>query len=163
MGVEPSLAVRDARAHDALVVSRATDGEDAALTAQERRARDADALEAKLKRVAAEGPSAGRGHDIQGSQAGAGSGEFHKYRAARVRERARLDAMEKEEEAREAAAAFAKRKAEREAACEAKTSKNRAKRMKKKAKRSGKSEGDASGAGTTMGGDDDGARGDDLD
>lgn len=164
MGIEPSLAVSAGHAHNALVVSRGAEDADAGLTAQERRVRDADILEAKLKRVMAEGPGAGRGHDIQGSQAGAGSGEFHKYRAARLKERARLDAMEKEEEAREAEEAFAKRKAEREAACDAKTAKNRAKRMKKKAKKGGgvaKEASAADGAGTAVENDD--VAGDDLD
>lgn len=70
--------------------------------------------------------------NVQGSSAGAGSGEFHVYKASRRREYERLKGMEdqskKEIEQRE----FEQRRQEREQALDAKTAKNRAKRLKKK-------------------------------
>lgn len=103
------------------------------------RAREAEALEEKL-RVIQQSRVGGStlGRDTQGSQAGASSGEFHKYREQRRRERERLDAMEAEAAAAAEREAHARRTAEREAACEAKTAKNRNKRAKEKAKREAK-------------------------
>ncbi|KAK1761346.1 putative duf1168 domain protein [Echria macrotheca] len=86
--------------------------------------------------------------NVQGSSAGAGSGEFHVYKAARRREYERLRAMDeetlKEKEARE----FEQARREREARDEEKTRKNREKREKKKMK--GKQKG-KSGGGTQGG------------
>lgn len=121
----------------ALVVSRAA--RDDAPEARAMRVREADALEEKLRMIQASrvgGSTLGR--DTQGSQAGASSGEFHKYREQRRRERERLDAMEKEVAETAAREAHARRAAAREAACEAKTAKNRNKRAKAKAKREAK-------------------------
>ncbi|OCF42003.1 hypothetical protein I317_04195 [Kwoniella heveanensis CBS 569] len=75
--------------------------------------------------------------NVQGSSAGAGSGEFHVYKQSRRREYERLKLMDEKARAEEERAAFLARQAEREAAAEAKTSKNRAKRQKRKAGRSG--------------------------
>ncbi|KAH8080251.1 hypothetical protein BXZ70DRAFT_901486 [Cristinia sonorae] len=70
--------------------------------------------------------------NVQGSSAGAGSGEFHVYKASRRREFERLKLMDeqtkKEIEERE----FEQKKREWEEQAEAKTAKNRAKRQKKK-------------------------------
>ncbi|KAI0032456.1 hypothetical protein K488DRAFT_70609 [Vararia minispora EC-137] len=73
--------------------------------------------------------------NVQGSSAGAGSGEFHVYKASRRREYERLKALGDEAaKAREETevAEFEARKRQREEEAEAKTAKNRAKRQKKK-------------------------------
>ncbi|ESK97121.1 duf1168 domain-containing protein [Moniliophthora roreri MCA 2997] len=70
--------------------------------------------------------------NVQGSSAGAGSGEFHVYKASRRREYERLNLLEEESRKEAEAAEFEQRRAEAEAASEAKTAKNRAKRQKKK-------------------------------
>ncbi|WVQ96000.1 hypothetical protein IAU59_003100 [Kwoniella sp. CBS 9459] len=82
--------------------------------------------------------------NVQGSSAGAGSGEFHVYKQSRRREYERLKIMDEKARAEEERAAFLARQAEREAAAEAKTSKNRAKRQKRKAGRSGSAKDDPS-------------------
>ncbi|KZS98310.1 DUF1168-domain-containing protein [Sistotremastrum niveocremeum HHB9708] len=70
--------------------------------------------------------------NVQGSSAGAGSGEFHVYKANRRREYERLKIMEEEAQKEAETLAFEKAKREREEAAEAKTAKNRARRQKKK-------------------------------
>ncbi|KIY53944.1 DUF1168-domain-containing protein [Fistulina hepatica ATCC 64428] len=70
--------------------------------------------------------------NVQGSSAGAGSGEFHVYKASRRREYERLKLLEDQMKKEAVEAEFEKRKAEHEAAADAKTAKNRAKRQKKK-------------------------------
>ncbi|KAF8520434.1 DUF1168-domain-containing protein [Hysterangium stoloniferum] len=76
--------------------------------------------------------------NVQGSSAGAGSGEFHVYKANRRREYERLKLMEEETRRETEGEAFARKQREREALAEAKTFKNRAKRMKKKERAKGK-------------------------
>ncbi|EIW62894.1 DUF1168-domain-containing protein [Trametes versicolor FP-101664 SS1] len=76
--------------------------------------------------------------NVQGSSAGAGSGEFHVYKASRRREYERLKVMDEEAQKEAEEAEFERRKREREEQAEAKTSKNRAKRQKKKERAKGK-------------------------
>ncbi|EIN11318.1 DUF1168-domain-containing protein [Punctularia strigosozonata HHB-11173 SS5] len=70
--------------------------------------------------------------NVQGSSAGAGSGEFHVYKASRRREYERLKMLEEEAQKETLEAEFERKKREREEAAAAKTNKNRAKRQKKK-------------------------------
>ncbi|KAM7190530.1 putative DUF1168 domain protein [Rhypophila sp. PSN 637] len=70
--------------------------------------------------------------NVQGSSAGAGSGEFHVYKAARRREYERLRLMDEEVAREKAREEFERNKREKEAKDEEKTRKNREKREKKK-------------------------------
>ncbi|WQF81531.1 Putative PRKR-interacting protein [Colletotrichum destructivum] len=72
--------------------------------------------------------------NVQGSSAGAGSGEFHVYKASRRREYDRLRAMDEEVKQEKANEEFERQKAERAARDEERTRKNREKREKKKQK-----------------------------
>ncbi|KAF8518801.1 hypothetical protein JB92DRAFT_2067944 [Gautieria morchelliformis] len=76
--------------------------------------------------------------NVQGSSAGAGSGEFHVYKANRRREYERLKLMEEMSKKEADAEEFERKRKEREGQADAKTSKNRAKRMKKKERAKGK-------------------------
>ncbi|KAF9697677.1 hypothetical protein EKO04_004134 [Ascochyta lentis] len=86
--------------------------------------------------------------NVQGSSAGAGSGEFHVYKASRRREYERLRAMDDEVRKEEEEKEFLAKKMEQEKKDAEKTEKNRAKRAKalarkQKAKQGNK--GDAAG------------------
>ncbi|KAK1595993.1 uncharacterized protein LY79DRAFT_509853 [Colletotrichum navitas] len=72
--------------------------------------------------------------NVQGSSAGAGSGEFHVYKASRRREYDRLRAMDEEVKQEKENEEFERLKAERAARDEERTRKNREKREKKKQK-----------------------------
>ncbi|ROT39368.1 hypothetical protein SODALDRAFT_350524 [Sodiomyces alkalinus F11] len=85
--------------------------------------------------------------NVQGSSAGAGSGEFHVYKAARRREYERLRTMEEQLRAEKAAEGFERAKREHEARDEEKTRKNREKREKKRAKQKLKQRQNGGGAG----------------
>ena len=87
-------------------------------------------LEAKLAYITETVPL--RAENTAGSTAGAGSGEFHTYRASRRREQLRLEAMDREATEAEAKEAFERRRAETEAKLAAEGEKKRNKRQKKK-------------------------------
>ncbi|GLB37460.1 putative protein of unknown function (DUF1168) [Lyophyllum shimeji] len=70
--------------------------------------------------------------NVQGSSAGAGSGEFHVYKASRRREYERLKLLEESAQKELIEAEFERKRREAEESAEAKTAKNRAKRQKKK-------------------------------
>ncbi|KAI6040352.1 DUF1168-domain-containing protein, partial [Pisolithus marmoratus] len=70
--------------------------------------------------------------NVQGSSAGAGSGEFHVYKAGRRREYERLKIMEESARKVLKTAEFERKRKEAEEHAEARTAKNRARRQKKK-------------------------------
>ena len=76
--------------------------------------------------------------NVQGSSAGAGSGEFHVYKASRRREYERLREMEAEAKKEDDTARWETEAGERKRLDEEKTAKNREKRAKKKGKQGGK-------------------------
>ncbi|KAF1931255.1 DUF1168-domain-containing protein [Didymella exigua CBS 183.55] len=80
--------------------------------------------------------------NVQGSSAGAGSGEFHVYKASRRREYERLRAMDDEVQREAAATDFLARRAAQEKRDAEKTERNRAKRAKALARKKGKKGGD---------------------
>ncbi|CAK7235261.1 hypothetical protein SCUCBS95973_009210 [Sporothrix curviconia] len=82
--------------------------------------------------------------NVQGSSSGAGSGEFHVYKASRRREYARLRQLDEEAAKDREAEDFEKEKREREARDDEKTKRNREKREKAKAR---KAKGKKSGGG----------------
>lgn len=73
--------------------------------------------------------------NVQGSSAGAGSGEFHVYKAARRREYERLRVMDEEVRNEEEQREFEERRKEMEEEDKKKTERNRAKREKMKARK----------------------------
>ncbi|EGO56642.1 hypothetical protein NEUTE1DRAFT_130532 [Neurospora tetrasperma FGSC 2508] len=89
--------------------------------------------------------------NVQGSSAGAGSGEFHVYKAARRREYERLRIMDEEVAKEKEREEFEAKKRERERADEEKTRRNREKREKKKNKGKGGKGGGGGGSGSGNG------------
>ncbi|KAJ6780960.1 hypothetical protein PWT90_06023 [Aphanocladium album] len=91
--------------------------------------------------------------NVQGSSAGAGSGEFHVYKAARRREYERLREMDAEVRREQDQEEFVRDKESRDKRDEEKTRKNRERREKMKAKKAkkGKGSGGGSGGGTGNG------------
>lgn len=84
---------------------------------------------------------------MQGSSAGAGSGEFHVYKALRRREYERTKAMDEEVRREKENEQFEKEKAEREKRDEERTKRNREKREKAKARKGKKGKGGTGGGG----------------
>lgn len=79
--------------------------------------------------------------NVQGSSAGAGSGEFHVYKASRRREYERLREMDEELRREKEADRFDKDKTERDRKDDERTRKNREKREKMKARKAKKGKG----------------------
>jgi hypothetical protein len=79
--------------------------------------------------------------NIQGSSAGAGSGEFHVYKAARKREYERIQKFEEEIEREESEKRFLKEREERQRLQREKSAKNRKRREKKKQRQNGEANG----------------------
>ncbi|KPM45018.1 hypothetical protein AK830_g1556 [Neonectria ditissima] len=88
--------------------------------------------------------------NVQGSSAGAGSGEFHVYKASRRREYERLREMDRDVKRDKDHVQFEKDKAERERRDEERTRKNREKREKLKARKANKGKSSASGPGKNL-------------
>lgn len=80
--------------------------------------------------------------NVQGSSAGAGSGEFHVYKASRRREYERVKMMDEDVAREKANEKFEKTRAEQKKRDEEKTEKNRRRREKLKKRKEGKDEGD---------------------
>ncbi|KAI6092758.1 hypothetical protein F4821DRAFT_223218 [Hypoxylon rubiginosum] len=89
--------------------------------------------------------------NVQGSSAGAGSGEFHVYKASRRREYERLRRMDEEVARERAEENFEKTKEEREKRDDDKTRRNREKREKAKARKA-KAKNGGGGGGNGAGG-----------
>lgn len=89
--------------------------------------------------------------NVQGSSAGAGSGEFHVYKASRRREYERLRVMDEETERERADAEFEARQEGVKSRDDEKTAKNRAKREKARMRQVKKKGGAAGGAAVDAG------------
>ncbi|KAL8970172.1 MAG: hypothetical protein Q9183_001650 [Haloplaca sp. 2 TL-2023] len=76
--------------------------------------------------------------NVQGSSAGAGSGEFHVYKASRRREYERLRQMDEEVSKEKADEEYERKKEEMRKRDEERTSKNKKRREKMKARKGGK-------------------------
>ena len=73
--------------------------------------------------------------NVQGSSAGAGSGEFHVYKASRRREYERLRQMDEQVKKEKDTEEFEKQREERKTRDEARTNKNKARREKAKGRK----------------------------
>ncbi|KAF8973227.1 hypothetical protein BDZ97DRAFT_1912787 [Flammula alnicola] len=87
--------------------------------------------------------------NVQGSSAGAGSGEFHVYKASRRREYERLKLLEEASAKEIEEAEFEGKRRAMDEAANAKTAKNRAKRQKKKDRSKAKGAGNGETEATT--------------
>lgn len=97
--------------------------------------------------------------NVQGSSAGAGSGEFHVYKASRRREYERLRIMDEEVEREKADKEFEAKREQAKKRDEDKLSKNQARRAKMKKRKEKAEEGRKNGDGMEVDGDQNGANG----
>ncbi|KAI2631975.1 hypothetical protein GGR54DRAFT_634744 [Hypoxylon sp. NC1633] len=132
-----------------------------ALTPLSSQARSVEALFARPEqevRIPEPGAAAGGGKrslpappeivtNVQGSSAGAGSGEFHVYKASRRREYERLRRMDEEVATERARDAFERGREDRERRDDEKTRRNREKREKAKARKAKGKNGAGAGGG----------------
>lgn len=119
-----------------------------ALTPNSAQAASLDALFARPDAPIAVGPPSGSGsakyqppevvNNVQGSSAGAGSGEFHVYKAARRREYERLREMDAEVRRERDREGFEKEREERLRKDDERTRRNREKREKQRARKAKK-------------------------
>lgn len=86
--------------------------------------------------------------NVQGSSAGAGSGEFHVYKASRRREYERLRLMDEETKSEQQNKEFEEKMEEMRKKDSAKTNKNKARRDKAKARKQKKAENGETGSGS---------------
>ena len=93
----------------------------------------AEELDKKLRYIVEDVPD--RVYHVMGSNAAAGSGEFHTYRHSRRREQDRLKRIDEEAERQEKEKEREEKLAALENADEEKTAKRRAKRQKKKVRK----------------------------
>ncbi|KAH7620854.1 hypothetical protein Ndes2526B_g04788 [Nannochloris sp. 'desiccata'] len=117
---------------------------------QERRKQEAEELDKKLRHIVEDVPD--RVYHVMGSNAGAGSGEFHTYRHSRRREQERLKQIDGDAERQEKEKERLERLAQLENADEEKTAKRRAKRQKKKDNKRGKRQKNDEGGGAALSG-----------
>ena len=107
---------------------------------RERRQKEAEELDAKLRYIVNEVPN--REYDRMGSMAGANSKTFDQYRSAKRREELRVAQMEKEERDRERQKRFREENEKKNAEEEMKRNKRRAKRLKEKGRKKKRTTGD---------------------